>query len=304
MTNLSRHHSAGKLSVRVNEELVLDAGTYEDIQGETGPARVIHPPETTLFHQLLAYLRDKPDPQKTTSDMSAGREGVAATALILRWGSYLGILLDHDKPEWSEIGSEDASRISDSEMARINIEASAALSEWIDLFREDMGGLAYEQLVTRAIAYLPMPMTTSKPKITEFCALAEPELAARFVKASNQSYLDHARADVAQNASRVFANALTNVAWRNGPVENIHSGKFRGFPIDRRRMSLSEERTLMSFTSDRLALGMMVCRQFLMEEPRRPWTEQVLPYDLADQFSITPLGWTLTETSRDVCLRI
>lgn len=61
-----------------------------------------------------------------------GLEGVAA-AVILRWGSYLAVLLDHDKPIWPEVHSPRTSRISDEEMARINIEASAALAEWIDL---------------------------------------------------------------------------------------------------------------------------------------------------------------------------
>lgn len=304
MANSFQHHSVGKLRVRVNEELVLDAGNCEDVIGEASPLRVIHPPETTLFHQVLAYLRDQPDPPEHSSGLSAGREGVAAAALILRWGSYFGVLLDHNKPEWSEIGSEDASRISDSEMARINIEASAALAEWTDIFREDMGGLVYERLVRRAIAYLPMPKMTSKPKINEFRALANPELAARLMNASPQSHVDNARAHVAQNASRVFANALTNTAWRNGPVENIHAGKYHGNPLDQRRVSLAEERTLMSFASDRLASGMMVCRRFLDEEPRRPWTEQVMPYDLAELFLITPSGWTLTETSREVRLMI
>ena len=37
------------------------------------------------------------------------------------------------------VSSPAASRISDDEMARINIEASAALAEWIDLHRTDPG---------------------------------------------------------------------------------------------------------------------------------------------------------------------
>ena len=59
-----------------------------------------------------------------------GREGVAATVLVLRWGSYLAVLLDRDKPLWSAVRSQGISRISDEEVARINIEASAALAEW------------------------------------------------------------------------------------------------------------------------------------------------------------------------------
>src|SRR5512147_288536 len=114
----------GKLMVRVNDELVLDAGTLETTHSADGSARIIHPPMTPLFRQLLAYLLEKPDPAKRPSGSMVGREGVAAAALALRWGSYLSVLLDGDKPLWSEVDARGTSRISDSEMARINIEAS------------------------------------------------------------------------------------------------------------------------------------------------------------------------------------
>ncbi len=47
-----------RLRVHVNDELVLDAGTWEEVSGPDGPERLIQPPETTLFQQMLAYLRD------------------------------------------------------------------------------------------------------------------------------------------------------------------------------------------------------------------------------------------------------
>lgn len=46
-----------RLQVRVNDELVLDAGTCEWVQGRHGPEWLIQPPATTLFHQVFAYLR-------------------------------------------------------------------------------------------------------------------------------------------------------------------------------------------------------------------------------------------------------
>ena len=129
-----------ELWVRVNDELVLDAGTCEEVSGPRGPERLIRSPQTTLSQQVLAYLHAKPDPPRRPSGSMVGREGVAATALALRWGSYLAVLLDRDKPVWPEVRSASTSRISDEEMARINIEASAALATWIDLYREDPGG--------------------------------------------------------------------------------------------------------------------------------------------------------------------
>ncbi len=119
-----------QLRVRVNDELVLDAGTCEEVSGPHGPERLIRPPSTTLFHRVLGYLRAKPDPPKRPSGTMVGLEGVAAAALVLRWGSYLVVLLDHDKPLWPQVHSTRTSRISDKEMARINIEVSAALAEW------------------------------------------------------------------------------------------------------------------------------------------------------------------------------
>ena len=123
-----------ELWVRVNDELVLDAGTCEEVSGPRGPERLIRSPKTTLSQQVLAYLRAKPDPPRRPSGSMVGREGVAATALALRWGSYLAVLLDRDKPVWPEVRSASTSRISDEEMARINIEASAALATWIDFY--------------------------------------------------------------------------------------------------------------------------------------------------------------------------
>lgn len=137
------------LQVRVNDELVLDAGTYEEVPGPRGPEWLLHPPETTLSHRVLSYLEAKLDPPKRPSGSMVGREGVTAAALCLRWGSHLAVLLDRDKPGWPEVRTRTTGRISDEEMARINIEASAALAEWIDLYRADPGGRRYTQLVNR-----------------------------------------------------------------------------------------------------------------------------------------------------------
>jgi hypothetical protein len=53
--------------------------------------------------------------------------------------------------------SQGISRISDEEMARFNIEASAALAAWIDPWRVDQGGSLDTQLVNRAVCYLQSP---------------------------------------------------------------------------------------------------------------------------------------------------
>jgi len=244
--------------VRVNDELTLNAGSWAEETGSHGIVQVVSPPETTLFHQVLAYLKAKPDPPKRPSGSMVGREGVAAAAVALRWGSYLAVLLDRDKPLLSGIDSSRMSRISDGEMARINIEASAALAEWIDLYRADPGGCRYENLVNRAVAYLPMPKKTAKLEVTEFGALALPEMTTRLLELTHAERLQQVRGDVEAHASRVFANALLNTVWRNGPAESIHAGAYPGYALDRRRAWPAEERELMAFASGRLAQGDMI----------------------------------------------
>ena len=59
------------LRVRVNDELVLDAGTCYRLASSEGPLWRIEPPATTLFRQLLDYLEAKPDPTGPRSGTEA-----------------------------------------------------------------------------------------------------------------------------------------------------------------------------------------------------------------------------------------
>jgi hypothetical protein len=286
----------GELRVRANEDLVLDAGAWT----VDGPELVIHPPRVTLFLQVLAYLRTKADPPASATGATVADEGTAAAAVVLRWGSYLAVLADSAKPVWAEARSPGASRISDSEMARINIEASAALSDWVDVCRETPR--VYEKLVARALAYLPLPRVKPRSVRSNFEMLAMPEFAATVAGAVYADRLAAVRAEAESHPSRILANALVNTAWRNGPVEDVHAGAFRGYPLDHRRVTIAEERTVMGFAADRLTMGISVCRQLALERPPHTWPEQVLPYGLATAMRITPSRWTLTESTREVRL--
>ncbi len=250
-----------ELRVRVNDELVLDAGVCEP-----GAEAVIQPPKTTLRHQVLDYLRSKPDPPAPTTTEEE-EEGLAAAAVTLRWGSYFAVLADRAKPVWSEAKASGTSRICDSEMARINIESSAALAEWIDIARTDQD--TYESLVARAVAYLPLPKVRPRSEGAAFAMLAMPEIADKIVRAIDADRLAAVRADADRHPTRLLANALVNVAWRNGPVEDIHAGAFRGYPLDQRRLTAAEERKVIGFAADRLTTGMDVCRQLANERGRR-----------------------------------
>jgi hypothetical protein len=288
------------LRVRVNDELVLDAGACEQLDGSE---QVIHPPKVTLFHQVLNFLRDKPDARGGPAGLDVESEGVAALSVALRWGSYLAVLADKDKPVWSEARVKRTSRICDSEMARINIEASAALAEWIDLSREDRD--LYERLVGRAVRHLPVQrLRPNENARVDFALLARPQLAAMVFEAANKTRLEEVRVDADRHPNRLFANALVNTGWRNGPVEDIHAGAFRGYPLDRRRITAAEERALMGFACDQFTIGMDICGRLGLEVGRS-WSEQVIPYGIVSMVAplVAPSGWTLTESTREVRLR-
>ena len=72
-----------------------------------------------------------------TAPLKRARPAIATVALCIRWGSYFAVLTDHDLPQWTAAFDPEVSCIGDGEIARINIEASAALSDWIDLMRAD-----------------------------------------------------------------------------------------------------------------------------------------------------------------------
>jgi hypothetical protein len=69
----------------------------------------------------------------------------------------------------------------------------------------------------------------------------------------------------------------------------------RGYPLNQRRIAAVEERELIDFTSQRLALGRAVCSTLVAESPKPSWSEQVLPYG-TEIMLVTPTGWTLTES--------
>ena len=148
---------------------------------------------------------------------------------------------------------------------------------------------------------LPMPKKTSKRARNVLPALARADMAARLVAATQADRLEQRRAEAERHPSRVLTNAVVNMAWRNGPVENLHAGNVRDLPLDRRRFTVAEERELMGHACGHLATGMDVCLQLAMEPSERPWAEQVLPFGVAGGL-VTPSRWTLTEDSREVRL--
>ena len=186
-------------------------------------------------------------------------------------------------------------------MARINIDASAALAEWVDLFRADQDQRLYFKLVDRAVCYLPMPERKPKLDFNEFLELANPEISAKLLDACAAAYLETARA-MRSVSPPATSKMLTNHAWRNGPMEEIHAGAFREYPLDQPRITPADERKLMGFAGERLALGHENMPAVLGRATTARLVRASVPYALAGMLLITPSGWILTESSRPIRL--
>jgi hypothetical protein len=256
-----------------------------------------------MFDQLIDYLEQCP--VSGCPGIRIGHEAIAATAVCLRWGSYFAVLADRDKPLTKPCGLDEAvaGRIADTEMARINIEASAALEAWIDMMRVDYQ--RYLSLMWAAHRYLPMTrksVTRSLSPIGAFTRADFEELSA--IAGTDSDWYQSRLAEAKAYPTRVFANALVNFSWRNGPIEGIHGGysSFE-YPLTHCRILKQEERKLVRTTASRLADGLTAAFYLVQnDEDDRTWWERVLPYNLAALWHITPSGWSLTEQTRQVVL--
>ena len=82
-----------QLPVNVSDTLTLDAGWWEETMEETAlgkplPCRLIHPPEPTMYDQVLRHLEtishEARIPPK--SQLNFGEIALATIAVCLRWG--------------------------------------------------------------------------------------------------------------------------------------------------------------------------------------------------------------------------
>ncbi|MCG8425124.1 MAG: hypothetical protein MJE77_45165 [Proteobacteria bacterium] len=287
------------LNVRVNAEFLLDAGAWcLDADNEGRILRRVLPPKRTLFEQIIDYLTSQ-STYRNYSGLRTGREAVAMMAVCVRWGSYFAILADRDKPLWAQAKPNRCSRIHDSEMARIQIEASAAVAQWIGFMRSEPN--RYYQLVDLALHYLPMPLqtTTIERDPPNLLVLTRPQVADELIQRqlARTTALSPA---VEAHPNRVLANAIVNYCWRNGPVEGIHAGYASTYPLTQRRITPSEERLLIRKTSARFAQGILAVFGLQQEQDNRTWPEQVLPFQLATHWGVTPTRWSLTERTREI----
>src|SRR6266581_3999370 len=117
------------IAIKVNDHLTIDAGSWQErVEGDLIPYRLVSPPQATMYRQVLSYLEETTTGQKAPpkSRLHFGEVAIATVAVCLRWGSYFAVLAKGDLPQWTSAYEPEVSCVGDGEMARINIEASAA----------------------------------------------------------------------------------------------------------------------------------------------------------------------------------
>lgn len=152
------------LTLRINDPHTLSAGSWQTERDEQYESfRLVSSPEPPMYQQLLAFLAQATKDQKVLpkSHLHFGEVALATVLVCIRWGSYFAVLVNPNQPQWAPASDREVSYIGDSEMARINIEASAALAAWIDLMRLD--NAQFRNMVKAALQLLPSVISVPNP---------------------------------------------------------------------------------------------------------------------------------------------
>ncbi|MFZ1932243.1 MAG: hypothetical protein WCB27_22030, partial [Thermoguttaceae bacterium] len=287
---------SGTLHVQVAEDCTLDGGEWHLTTDQHGaPTAQISPPAVPMFQQVVEYLEAKPVPPG--GNVRRADEARAAVAVCLRWGSYFAVLTDPSKPNAPNIDDDQVRQIDDEEMARMNIEISAGVAWWLTLASSD--GRRYEDLVARALTYLPTGRKTVSALLGESALLAAtmPEMAAALQRQWPADRLERDMQTAADHGIRVIANTITLHAWRNGPIETVHAGRYVGYGLNERRVLPKAEKSIIRHAQNGLYSGLKAADYLKYDGAWPPPAERVLPFMHG---LIGPTGWSCTELSHIV----
>jgi hypothetical protein len=254
-----------------------------------------------MFDQLLDWLSRQPAPER--APLSSETIGIGATALCLRWGAYLAVLLDESKPLDPRIASPEISMVAGSEMKRINIEFSSNLARLVRMLQDDEAGCSH--LLHLAHQYLPVPRLRFRQCPDSFESLQLLSSHTFWETAGDDmcDRLNRARLTVSQHPYRILANSMTLMSWRNGPVEDLHCGWASGYSLRYRRATDRQSKELMSFTSSRLAVLLSRFRPWAQSPgPDPPWPENIAGIYISPRTRFTSSSWSLTESCSPIRL--
>lgn len=136
--------------------------------------------------------------------------------------------MDKTKPTDPRIKLQTTSMISQDEMKRINIEASSNLAHLLQLWHEDE--TAYFDRLRCAYEWLPMPQQRVKRNLEPLGSLLGFIIAIHETSTVNEL-------TAVPHPYRTVANTIINLVYRNGPIEDIHTGRDHTFSLDHRRFT-------------------------------------------------------------------
>lgn len=297
-----------KIWIYIDDHHTLDAGSWQTIlDDEQTPYRLITPPKISMYEQVINYLAEATKNQKVPpkSQIHFGEIALATMLVCIRWGSYFAILVNRNVPQWTDAYDPEIGCIQDPEMARMNIETSAALEMWLDLLYKDFA--QFRKLVKAAIQLLPSPIEIPDPKtnynqfrlMSTINSVAGRQRLMEYI--SNQvgeDWFNDKVVRISENLLRSLANGVINGCWRNSELENIHAGKGNGsVPILQRCLTQQQEQNLFQDTIAEFVPAMRGLVQAFTKPTEELFDELVLPY--AYTFN-PPEYWTLHEQTRPV----
>jgi hypothetical protein len=299
------------LTINVNDRFTIDAGYWQErVEEDQTPYRLVSPPQTTMYRQILSYLEETTRDEKSLpkSQLHFGEVAIATVAICIRWGSYFAVLTNRGLPQWTAAFDPDVSCIGDGEMARINIEASASLASWIDLMRADQQ--RFRKLVKAAVQLLPFPIVQldGSTYYNRFRALSafnsaqgRRYLMEAFARDFGPEWLEREKSRVLVHPTRALANGILNEHWRNGSgIEDIHAGRIAPpRPLTQCRLAKAQETLLMQETAELFVPTMRALYHVVSKPSEESWPEQALPYALAFK---PPTDWSLEEQTRAISL--
>jgi hypothetical protein len=305
---MPQHHP---MTIGVNDHLTIDAGSWQErVEEKRMSHRLVSPPHTSMYRQVLSYLEETSRNERVPakSQLHFGEVAIATVAICIRWGSYFAVLTNRDLPQWTAAFDPEVSCIGDGEMARINIEASAALSGWIDLMRADQQH--FRKLVKAAIRLLPFPIAQldGSTYYHRFRALGafnsaggRRYLLEAFARDFGLEWFERQKARVLVNPTRALANGILNEHWRNeSGIEDIHAGTIAlPRPLLQCRLTRAQEALLMQETTELFVPTMRALYHVVGKPSEESWPEQALPYAIAFK---APADWSLHEQTREITL--
>ena len=87
------------------------------------------------------------------------------------------------------------------------------------------------------------------------------------------------------------------IAWRNGPIENVHAGRYVRYGLNERRVLPKAEKAIIRHAQDGLFSGLKAADYLRYDNAWPPPAERVLPFMHG---LIGPTGWSCTAVSRIV----